>query len=298
MSSQKLFRMTVVMLVSYPTWSVGQVLTEQQSDESVAIASGPKNASNPQQLSHREKVQQLMKNLQDGIRRLEQQSGYSADALIQERIPDCWADDLPAEDVRNGEVGPEEIVKIKVRHKPFSIYMNWSTVYKGRELLFVAGKNENKFVLHSSRLPISLRLSPDSERVKRERRYPITKFGLLFLATRLYTNLDADMRRDLGRSTCDIASGQVFEGRPTELFTLVHDRPELNQLYRKAVVHLDKEWLLPVSLTAYTWPANNSNGDIDKETFIERYEYKNINFQNSPTAADFEEANPNYRFKR
>ena len=244
-----------------------------------------------------ERFKRLVSDLESGVSGLERRKGYSARVVIQERVPKEWADDLAAEQVRTGTEKEPETIQLRIRHQPFSIYLKWITVRPGREIVFVDGMNDGNMYFSNGKFVRGLKMPPDSDWVKDERRYPVTKFGLLFLAKRLHEILKNDLDRDLGNSTCQLIESN-FGNRPTRLYTLEHDRQELSRHYRKAVVHIDKEWLIPVSFAAYTWPSNETDkSEVDKSTFIERYEYSEIDFEKVLVDADFDVMNPQYGFK-
>ena len=255
--------------------------------------------------SDRERAKELVEVLGTGIEWLNSQSGYTAHVVMQERIPGgIWAEDLAPSDVRQGKVTAEEHVHLKLRHEPFSTYMKWLTARKGRELLYVDERDNDRLLVYSPKarrfgLSGTLSLATDGRLVKKERRYPITKFGMLVLAERLRAVLTTDLDGEIGKSTCELISDCRFDGRPANLYILEHDRPQLNTLYRKAIIHMDREWMIPVAMTAYTWPPDGcKSDDVDKVTFIERYEYSNIDFESPPNDIDFDSTNPAYRFRR
>lgn len=86
----------------------------------------------------------------------------------------------------NGTKLPEEMILVKVRRDPFSVYLKWlGTVGKGRETIFVRGKynNEMQVLLAANDAfpfsPAGMRwaLSPNDKQVKAKSRHPITATG-------------------------------------------------------------------------------------------------------------------------
>src|SRR5688572_16101148 len=144
MTNKKSFVIVTILLASCCTNrsevvscdSMGEIRSEQRTDlyekcdEDHDLCQGAQT----QVAIDRENLQRLITDLEGGIARLEQRVGYTADVIIEERVSGRWADELTEQEVRSGEVGPEEIVKLKARHNPFSVYMKWSTVHTRREL--------------------------------------------------------------------------------------------------------------------------------------------------------------------
>ena len=61
-----------------------------------------------------------------------------------------------------------QTMQMKVRHEPFSIYMHFDEPHAGREVIFVAGKNNNNLLVHEAgfaSLVGTLELAPDSSQV-------------------------------------------------------------------------------------------------------------------------------------
>ncbi|MFM7150032.1 MAG: DUF1571 domain-containing protein, partial [Gemmataceae bacterium] len=85
-----------------------------------------------------------------------------------------------------GEMNPEEIILLKFRKNPWSVYLKWlGKEGQGREAIFVQGKYENKIhtLLAAGDIPFMpggkrISLSPDSIMVKSATRHPITEAGI------------------------------------------------------------------------------------------------------------------------
>ena len=95
---------------------------------------------------------------------------YSATIVKHERI--------------DGQLGDQEYAFIKVRQKPFSVYMKFISPksVEGQECMYVEGANDNKMFAHAP--PGTLRykfgtvsLAPTSAMAMHNQRYPITETG-------------------------------------------------------------------------------------------------------------------------
>ncbi len=124
------------------------------------------------------------------------------------------------EAISNGQSGPEEIILMKFRQKPWSIAFKWlGDQAQGREVLYVKGQKENVIHIRTAAGDIPffpagrhMKFSPDSILVKARSRYPITESGI-----------DGAIGR-FGRLVDAVAQGDTKEGMARYLGTL--KRPE------------------------------------------------------------------------
>jgi hypothetical protein len=227
--------------------------------------------------------------IERGHARLSAVPDYTAMFMKQERIGD--------------ELGEAQVIRIKLRHKPFSIYMKWLSRDKGRELVFVEGQNDGKMLVHvggwKSRLLPTLKIDPHESRAMAESRHPVTDAGLLEVARRCIAYRQRDLKAPSG-VRCRMLDNQKFDDRACYCFIIEYDRPDLLDGYRKVVAHIDKEYSLPVSVKNYGWPqddASLSETELDAETLIEIYSYSEIRLHSQLAEADFSRHNKAYRFR-
>jgi hypothetical protein len=107
-------------------------------------------------------------------------------ARLRHQMMDTYIMRLKRREAVNGKVRPEELVLVKFRQEPFSVYFKWvGTEAKGREVVYVKGRPGNEIHTLTAAgdvllLPGGSRfsLSADSALVKAKSRYPITDAGL------------------------------------------------------------------------------------------------------------------------
>ena len=216
------------------------------------------------------------------------------------RVPDYTATFSKQEAV-DGILRDAEVIFLKLRHEPFSIYFKWIQGDVGREVLYVDGQNDGNMIVRlgglKGRLLPAVKIDPLGERALAECRHPITDAGLLRLAERLAN----DRRRDLGRNGVRCRMDDDFlDDRPCYRFTVEIDSPAIDESHRKSVQFIDKELSLPVCLKFYGWPDASSNGvaDLDEATLIECYRYTDIRLNQQLAESDFDRSNREYRFRR
>ncbi len=249
----------------------------------------------PEGIEGRDALLFALSLLEEGCRRLAGISNYTAVFSKQERI--------------DGEICDGEVMQLKLRHEPFSVYMKWLDGDKGREVLYVEGQHDGKLLVKlggwKGRLLPALKLDPIGSLALRTSRHPITQMGLLAVVKTLIEKRRRDLRSDSGVH-CRMVGNQQFNQRDCFRYSLEYDRPQDSAIYRKSIVYIDKEYSLPIFIRNYTWPSpsdvfNASEvdaGEMDEGTLIEHYTYSNINLNAELAEGDFNRTNTAYHFKR
>ncbi len=242
----------------------------------------------PEQISERnlaKKVEMLKK----GITFLEKTPDYTAQFTKRELV--------------NGSLLEEQTMAMKLRHKPFSIYLKWMDFEVGREVIYVDGVNEGQMLVHAggwkSRLPAIL-MAPDCTLAMQEARYPVTRAGLLSLAMGIveYNTKDLEVKNF---SSCVQLDDQTVGERTCACYVLEYRDRESSKDYRKSVTLIDKEWCVPLYIKNFGWPSeefSQVDADLDEATLIEHYTYSDVKFRTSLSALDFDNTNEDYNFKR
>ena len=246
-------------------------------------------AGQPGVLEGRTAVERDLELLEAGYRRLREVADYTAVMLRQERV--------------GGALGHPEIMQLKLRHSPFSVYMKWLDGEDvGREVLYVDGENDGEMLVKlggiKGRLLPTIKVDPNGALARSESRHSITEAGLLNLTRTMITHIRRDLEQDT-HVRCTMLDGQKFGGRDCYCFVREYDNPEDSVLYRKSVHYVDKEWLLPVSIQNYAWPDGKIDPErLDEATLVERYAYSEIHLQPRLADRDFDRDNAKYSFRR
>lgn len=221
--------------------------------------------------------------------KLSKMPGYKATFYKQERI--------------EGSLGDMQIIDMKVRHKPFSVYMKWLVGDKGRELIYVKGKNDGNMIVHAggwkARLLPSLKLDPKGSMALGEARHPVTDIGMLGIARKGIAFRERDLRASSGVH-CRMDANYRLYNYDCYRFTIDFDDASHSPEYRKTIVFIDKKLSYPVAVLNYGWPREDIEVDpdhLDEETLIENYAYRNIYRNQKLKNIDFDKKNENYKFK-
>jgi hypothetical protein len=227
-------------------------------------ASGPAAASPlDQPLRLANQAAQTFRNVRD----------YTGIMVKQERI--------------DGKLQPENMIEVKMRTQPFSVYFRWlgPKDSAGQEVCYVAGKNDNKMLVHSTGLKGVMgfmKIDTNDPRVFQHSRHTITEAGIGNLIGRLQSSWE--MEKQLNKTQVRVAEYEYNKRRCTRVESI---RPaELggkNACYR-TVVYFDKENSLPVRVELYDWP--KAGGPAGGE-LLESYSYFNLRFNVGLTDATF-----------
>lgn len=224
--------------------------------------------------------------LEQAIQKLEKSKGYTATFYKQEVV--------------HGNMTKPQAMQVKIRHQPFSVYMKWVAGDKGRELLYVDGKHDNDMLIHlgkGGRVLPTLKLNPNGDQAMKEARYPVTDMGILNLAKKIV----AYRKRDLGNKKlpkCVMFDNQILNDRKCYCFVIEYESQADSKDYRKSILFVDKQHLLPVCIQNFAWGGESQSvAERDKATLIEDYRYSGLRLNNRLADSDFDRTNKSYRLQ-
>jgi hypothetical protein len=220
---------------------------------------------------------------------------YKALKDLNSNVKDYTATLVKRERV-DGDLTEYEYMFTKIRHQPFSVYMYFLKPADkvGREVIYVAGKNEGNLVAHEEQGikkligPVSLK--PNAPLAMQGNRYPITEVGIMNLTRRLIEVGESD--RKYGECDVQYTPNAKVNGRVCTLVQVTHPVPRKNFRYHKALIYIDDELNIPIRFEAYDWPKDAGGQPV----LLEEYTYVNIKLNADLTDADFDTRNPKYKF--
>jgi hypothetical protein len=185
-----------------------------------------------------------------------------------------------------GQLQPENIIAVKVRNQPFSIYMKWAAPREsqGQEVCYVQGKNNNMMRVHASGiLGVAgfVAIDPNDPKVMKNSRHTINEAGIGKLIERLGRSWEAD--RQQGVTQARVAEYEYNKRRCIRVET--YHTKVLPQAYCwRAVVYFDKETKLPIRTENYDFPRQGGppGGDL-----LETFSYIEMRFNLGLTDAAF-----------
>jgi len=259
---------------------------EQQNPQQQQAAGGARVAARKEQPQVREHpLMPAIRMAKAGLDQIDNNiRDYSATLIKRERNDST------------GKVSEHQYIFLKVRHEPFSVYMYFLSPknIKGRECIYVEGKNKGKLVAHeggaAGRLLPTVHIDPNGRLAMRGQRYPITEVGIRNLTARLIEVAEADSK--YGECDVQFFKGAKVNGRVCTGLQVVHPVPRDNFRFHIARIFIDDELRIPIRYSSYDWPQKQG----EKPQLIEEYTYLNMKLNNGFTDKDFDEYNEDYNF--
>ena len=188
----------------------------------------------------------------------------------------------------NGKLLEEETIFIKFK-RPFKIYMKWiKDPYKGREVLYVEGWNENRMMIYEGRVMggVTVNFDPKGFIAMKGNRHPIMDSGIGNLVKLIRENFRKGIRN--GELELKEHGEETIYGRKTHKVELIFPKDKTKGYYcYRAIINIDVEKNLPLKVQIYDW--NN--------ILIENYGYENLKLNVGLTDTDFDPKNPEYKFR-
>jgi hypothetical protein len=189
----------------------------------------------------------------------------------------------------DGVLGEQQHIYLKVMHEPFSVHMLFKQPFAGREVVYVAGQNDNKLVARDvgfAKIVGKISLDPTGARAMKGQKHPITSVGIRNLCGKLIKMHEVELKF----AECEVTVNPepTIDGRKTTLVQIIHPTPRKEFKNYVARIFFDNEHQIPIHYDAYSWPAQAGG----KPELEESYTYQNLQLNNNFTASDFDPNNP------
>ena len=208
--------------------------------------------------------------------------GYTATLRKQERM--------------RGKLLPEQTIAMKVRNKPFGIYLKFLAPKLGKEVLYAQGHHDDKVIAHNGdwtrMLVPRLAVAPTDPIALADTRHPVTEAGLSALVEKLIGFRKMDLEQPAAVTILDLAT---VDGRPWLRSLHLHTDPHAGRPFARVEVLYDPETRLPAQIRNHAFPEPGHTGE---PLLAERYAYHDLRWADDLTDRDFDPANPSYAFTR
>ena len=198
----------------------------------------------------------------------EQVQDYTATFIKQQRI--------------NGKLYNKESMRIKFM-KPLAVYYRWNYPDRGKEVIYVEGKNKNRLIGHfggaMNFFPISKWMNPEDPVALKGNKYPITRSGIGNMLKLIIGQYE--LAQENGDLVSLYAGTEEVDGRPTHVLIRKLPQKDIYACY-VSIVNIDVETQLPVRVVSINWDF----------TLEEYYQIKDLRINQGLTDKDF---NPNSR---
>lgn len=200
----------------------------------------------------------------------------------------------------DGELPALQFADLKIRNPrpqhgvPMSVYLNFlkPASVKGREVIWVEGRNNNKMIAHESGFAnfVSLNLDPNGYLAMRGQRHPITDIGIENLLKKIIETGERD--RKYGECNVEFFNDAKIGDHDCTMIQVIHPtrRPYFD--FYRARIYFSESLRIPIRYASWSWPVTAGGEPVLEE----EYNYLRIEPNVGLTDHDFDSTNPNYRF--
>jgi hypothetical protein len=231
-----------------------------------------------------EMAQASLKNIQQNI------SDYTA--LFAKR---CRVDGvLPKMEYANVKIRNRKVNqgKTTISMAVYADFLSPSSV-KGREVLWVEGKNDGKLIAHEVgfKSVINLSLDPNGFIAMHGQRRPITDIGMENIAIKVVETCDRD--RQFGECEVQFFKNAKVGETDCTMIQVTHPVKKPQFDFYRARVYFDNSLNIPIRYVAWSWPV----GPDGKPVLDEEYTYLRVKLNAGLTDQDFDISHADYRFR-
>lgn len=185
-------------------------------------------------------------------------------------------------------------MELKIREKPFSVYLKFLEPHAGREVIYVEGANQGKFLVHEEgvrALAGTVALSPTSADAMAENKYPVTRLGMRKLVDAIIDQWEEAAKVDHDNKVKFFPKAKLGDVQCTAI-EVSHAEPQPEFKFKLTRLFIDKDSKLPVRVEQYGWPTQAGQDP----PLVEEYTYSKVKVNVGLTDEDFSTKNPKYRF--
>ncbi|MHC4874963.1 MAG: DUF1571 domain-containing protein [Planctomycetota bacterium] len=197
---------------------------------------------------------------------------------------------------KNEVVGRKRVMQrmsLKLREKPFSVYLRFQEPAEGREVIYIAGQNDGELLVHETGLTSligTIGLDPKGSKAMEESRYPVTMIGMRTMVDQIVAQWQSELAmkdtkvRYFPNAKVDNVECRVFESS--------HATPARGVKFHMTRLYVAKENKLPVRVEQFDFPSKTGA----KPAIVEQYTYLNVKPNVGLKDIDFDTKNPAYEF--
>jgi hypothetical protein len=272
-------------LATGPARRVALSTTETRSHTTLKpdLSAGSKRAASPTATpAEEDPVARALRTIRECETRFSAVADYSCTFYKRERI--------------NGQMSPQFVMSMKARTTPRSIYFKFEDPNKGREAIYVEGRNDGKILAHdvgfTKFLAGTMELKPTSARAMENNRHPITDAGIGALIDTVKSRWAVELSPEESLIVFD--SDLTIGPRRCLMIESIHPHRQAEFHFHKVRLFIDNEHFLPIRFEGYDWP-KDEGGPAE---LVEEYSYIDLKLNIGLDDRDFDPANPHYSFGR
>ncbi len=195
-----------------------------------------------------------------------------------------------------GHLTPLQVIMMKARTQPRSIYLKFRQPSPGREAIYIVGSHDGRVLVHdvglNKLLAGTLSLEPTGSRAMEGCRHPISEAGIGPLLETLQARWSSELAPT--ESVVAFRDDQMVGTRRCTMIETTHPQQQPEFMFYRVRLFVDDELRLPIHFEAYDWPS--SPGTPAK--LVEDYTFSNLRLNVGLSDLDFNVSNGNYAFGR
>lgn len=184
-------------------------------------------------------------------------------------------------------------MRVKIRHKPFSVYLYFVAPNHGREVIYTDGQNDGHLLVHEAGIKSivgTLKLMPDSELAMEGNRHPITKIGVEHMTAIIIRQWEKE--KEFGETEVKYFNNARIGELECRVIEATHPHPRKQFKFKTTRLWIDKKTNVPVRVEQLGFPKKSGA----KPPMLEQYTYLKIRPNIGLTDSDFDKTNPRYSF--
>lgn len=220
------------------------------------------------------------------------QEAYKARAALKD------IKDYECEFTKRELIGPrlmKTTMQLKLRQDPFSVYLKFIDPNKGREAIYVEGKNKNNVLVREpgvAGLLGVIELPPTGTQAMDGNKYPVTMIGLKTLLDKVIAQWEAEGK--LGEvQTQKYPDAKLPSGEECVAYESMHPVPKKQFKFHITRLWIEKKTGLAIRIEQLGFPQKGQQAP----PVIEEYTYSKIKTNVPLDNIDFDVNNPKYGFK-
>ena len=185
----------------------------------------------------------------------------------------------------------QQTMQMKIRQRPFSVYLKFAKPHEGREVIYVDGQNGGKLLAHGTGLQKivgTLKLKPTSKVVMKENRYPITQIGIFKMLETVIGRWERQPNNTRVRFFPKAKMGK----KSVRVIQVVHPKKGQGTPFHMTRLYIDNQTRLPIRVQQYGFPKKSGA----QPPLIEEYTYSNVRTNIGLGSRDFDHENPGYDY--
>lgn len=283
--------LSVTLVFLFPMEQTDESLSSKSSSVTAPVVNKSELPLPTNEKSDQHPLDPVLQLAKDALTRMNAEiRDYTATLLKRERIGGTLGSEAEMElKVINARSATAEMPAV-----PMHVYLKFNSPAssKGREVIWIEGKNNNQLVAHEGGFKNFLRmnLDPEGTIAMMGNRYPITGIGMSRLVEKLIEKGTRD--RELGSCLVEIMENEKVGDRPCRLIQVTHPVEEQGMDFHIAQIFFDAERMIPLRYAAFGWPKKEG----EAPTLEEEYTYLNVQLNVGLSAEDFNPDNPKYNY--